>query len=627
MPSYENCYNGNPNVKRDGVEWKYTEEELKEYIKCSKNPAYFIRKYVKIVHLDKGLVEFNLRGYQEKMVNHINDNRFSIILSGRQSGKSVTSAAWILWYVLFHESKTVAVLANKGAIAREILFRITSMLEGVPFFLQPGCKELNKGSIVFSNGSKVIAAATSSSSIRGLSCVTANTFVTVKYEDGHIENTTVDKLLTESSIEILTHYGFKKFDGFRETNRVNRLIRIKTKTRTLECTKNHKLLDSDFLFRRADSLKIGDILVTENDNEEIESITKVFGCEIPVYDAINVEDVHSYYTNGLVSHNCSCVVGDSEVIVKNGDVIETVKMEDLYAKVNVNFNKYENITTGGGDFHMKQQIDLPKIEIKESKYEKIYKDFIEDRRNKEVIGYGERHHIVPRSLGGLDTDDNIVFLSLRDHYFAHKLLVKIHRGENKAKMLKALWFMSTTRKLSLPSRKWEECKRAHIELGKNRIDSEETKAKISAARKEYWKNADIESIKAEWKANGRNENDSKGVSKYIEENRDEFQRRMLKINTDQEKIKKTAAKHRGMKRSVETRTKQSLTNKGKFHFHCPETGKRIQVTSKEEAPIGWKPGTGHKVNNRGKWYNNGKCMKAFRDNEVPDGWTLGRIKQ
>ena len=76
---------------------------------------------------------------------------------------------YLLWYACFHPEKTIAILANKGAVAREMLARITLALENLPFFLQPGCKALNKGSLEFSNNSKIIASATSGSSIRGLS--------------------------------------------------------------------------------------------------------------------------------------------------------------------------------------------------------------------------------------------------------------------------------------------------------------------------------------------------------------------------------------------------------------------------------------------------------------------------
>ena len=103
------------------------------------------------------------------MFEHFNNNRFSIILACRQSGKSISSVGYILWYACFHSEKTIAILANKGATAREMLSRVTLMLENLPFFLQPGCKALNKGSIEFSNNSRIIASATSGSSIRGMS--------------------------------------------------------------------------------------------------------------------------------------------------------------------------------------------------------------------------------------------------------------------------------------------------------------------------------------------------------------------------------------------------------------------------------------------------------------------------
>ena len=162
-------YLGNPNVKRDGVLQAWDPELLKEYQRCMKDPVYFAESYVKVISLDDGLVPFSLYPYQEKMFEHFNEHRYNIVLACRQSGKSISACAYLLWFALFHSEKTVAVLANKGATAREMLSRITLMLENIPFFLQPGCKALNKGSIEFSNNSRIIAAATSGSSIRGLS--------------------------------------------------------------------------------------------------------------------------------------------------------------------------------------------------------------------------------------------------------------------------------------------------------------------------------------------------------------------------------------------------------------------------------------------------------------------------
>jgi len=169
MLSQKESYLGNPNVKRDGVLQQWTPELLKEYKRCMKDPAYFCEQYVKVIALDKGLVPFHLYPYQKDMFKHFEENRFNVVLACRQSGKSISACAYLLWFALFHSEKTIAVLANKGATAREMLSRITLMLENIPFFLQPGSKALNKGSLEFSNNSRIIAAATSGSSIRGMS--------------------------------------------------------------------------------------------------------------------------------------------------------------------------------------------------------------------------------------------------------------------------------------------------------------------------------------------------------------------------------------------------------------------------------------------------------------------------
>jgi hypothetical protein len=162
-------YLGNPNIKKDGIVSNFNEEQVLEYARCMKDPIHFVEKYAKIISLDKGLVPFKLYPYQKKMFRHFEENRFNVILACRQSGKSISACGYLLWFALFQPEKSIAVLANKGATAREMLARITIMLENIPFFLQPGVKALNKSNIDFSNNSRIIAAATTGSSIRGLS--------------------------------------------------------------------------------------------------------------------------------------------------------------------------------------------------------------------------------------------------------------------------------------------------------------------------------------------------------------------------------------------------------------------------------------------------------------------------
>jgi hypothetical protein len=165
----KDAYQGNIQVKRDGVDQEWTQDTILEYDKCRKDIVYFTKTYVKIIALDEGLVNFNLYDYQERLFGTWLKNRFNIVLSSRQSGKSITMVAFILWYALFHSEKTIALLANKHSTAKEMLARFTLMLENIPFFLQPGCKALNKQSVEFSNNSRVVAASSSNSSIRGYS--------------------------------------------------------------------------------------------------------------------------------------------------------------------------------------------------------------------------------------------------------------------------------------------------------------------------------------------------------------------------------------------------------------------------------------------------------------------------
>ena len=160
-------YLGNPNLKAEGVNINFTEDQIKEYMKCSQDPEYFIKKYIKVVSLDDGLVPFNLYDYQKEIVERIHNNRFVIAKLPRQSGKSTTVVSYILHYVLFNQSMNVAILANKQATAREILSRLKLAYEYLPIWLQQGIVEWNKGSLELENGSRILASSTSASAVRG----------------------------------------------------------------------------------------------------------------------------------------------------------------------------------------------------------------------------------------------------------------------------------------------------------------------------------------------------------------------------------------------------------------------------------------------------------------------------
>lgn len=175
------AYRGNPLLKRQGEVIEFTAAHVKEYKRCAKDPVYFAERYIKIVHVDRGLIPIRLYDYQKKLIRMCHDERFLICLACRQSGKSTSTICFLLWYLLFNPSKSVALLANKGATSRMLLARIQLAYYNLPKWLQQGIVDWNKGSFSLENGSRIVAASTSSDSIRGDSfgCVTGDTKITI----------------------------------------------------------------------------------------------------------------------------------------------------------------------------------------------------------------------------------------------------------------------------------------------------------------------------------------------------------------------------------------------------------------------------------------------------------------
>ena len=167
MSKVNEAYLGNQNLKRSNVKHAWTQEQVQEWMKCAKDPVYFIEDYIKIVNVDQGLVNFNLYDYQKDIVELSVDQRFVICKMPRQCGKTTTLVGIMLWYILFHDRYNIAILAHKMQQAREILSRIQLAYEHLPKWIQQGIVEWNKGNIELENGSKILASATSSSAIRG----------------------------------------------------------------------------------------------------------------------------------------------------------------------------------------------------------------------------------------------------------------------------------------------------------------------------------------------------------------------------------------------------------------------------------------------------------------------------
>lgn len=158
-------YRDNPLLKRVGVQVNFTEEQVDEYIKCSKDPIYFA-KYIKIITLDEGVTDFKMYDFQKDMIQTFHKNRFTIMKCPRQVGKTTTTVAYLLWTILFQDAQSIAVLANRGETARGILGKLQLAYENLPMWLQQGVVEWNKGRVELENGSVIIASSTSSSAAR-----------------------------------------------------------------------------------------------------------------------------------------------------------------------------------------------------------------------------------------------------------------------------------------------------------------------------------------------------------------------------------------------------------------------------------------------------------------------------
>jgi hypothetical protein len=143
------------------IKKKYTKRALMhELILCSKSAAYFINTHCFISHPTLGKIQFKLYDFQEECISDYEDNRFNIILKSRQLGLSTTTAAYVLWVVLFHPGKEVVIIANKQKAAHNFMRKIKFMARHLPKQFLPGIVNDSMGEFSFTNESKVSAVAT-----------------------------------------------------------------------------------------------------------------------------------------------------------------------------------------------------------------------------------------------------------------------------------------------------------------------------------------------------------------------------------------------------------------------------------------------------------------------------------
>ena len=162
-------YNGNNQLIHKDIALPLREEHIIEIQKCSNDIIYFIENYCRIISLDKGLVFPELRDYQIEMLENYQNNRFNVVLSGRQTGKSITTLLYLLWILCFKPDNTIGMVANKWAMVSENLNRLLQMFLDLPIWLKPTVKVFNKTSIVTNIGTKVYISTCSADALRGYS--------------------------------------------------------------------------------------------------------------------------------------------------------------------------------------------------------------------------------------------------------------------------------------------------------------------------------------------------------------------------------------------------------------------------------------------------------------------------
>lgn len=568
-----NFYNNNINIKAVGVPVQYTQEQLKEYIKCKDDPIHFIETYCKIISLDLGLVPFKLFDYQKKFILSMHNNNRVCSMQPRQSGKTQVVAAYLLYYTTFNDNKTVAILANKAAASREILSRYQLMFEYLPAFLQQGVKTYNKGDIELENGSKVFTGATSSSGIRGRSCVTGDTKICIEDKD-NIYYTEIINLINNSNF--INKESTMKYSVYITTNIITKKIYVGF----------HKTTTENILTERTDIGSIFDDGYLGSGKLIKRSISK-YGPENFCQELIGIYDTKE----------------EAESVESNIVNKEFTLREDTY---NINIGGNVRISFGEnngfyGKTHSKETLD----QIQETRNKNnlpTYQFKIRNLETNEIyLGFSDVFNKIQLSTNKEDPN------------FNGKLRMEIYKlcYENKLQILNA----------SRHNEGIEKYKR-YLAWTESSADRKLKYSKEVSARL-LGTIQTIEHI----------EKRMASMQVWREENPDLHKEHMDKINKNPEKIKKTAEKHRGMKRSAETCENISKALKGKPSSRkgkvCAKNIETKQIKyfqNIDDIPEGWSTDLKREPSGK-KSFTNGVLYKLYVPGLEPEGWILGGAKK
>jgi hypothetical protein len=288
-------YLGNPLLKKANTPIEFTEDQILEFIKCKEDPVFFAKNYVKIVTLDYGLQPFKMYPFQEKLVERFHKNRFNICKMPRQTGKSTTVVSYLLHYAVFNDNVNIGILANKAATARELLDRLQTAYENLPKWMQQGIISWNKGSLELENGSKILAASTSASAVRGMS---------------------FNILFLDEFAFVPNHIADSFFASVYPT------ITAGKNTKVIVVSTPHGMNHFYRMWHDAEKGK----------NEYI--FTDVHWSEVPGRDSAWKAQTIANTSEQQFKVEFECLSGDTQIEIKNvNDKIESVSMEELYERM------------------------------------------------------------------------------------------------------------------------------------------------------------------------------------------------------------------------------------------------------------------------------------------------------
>jgi len=266
-------YNGNPNLKRAGVEVSWTPEMVEEIIKCSQDVVYFVRNYIKIVNVDRGLIPFEPYDYQVEMLHAMVENRNNVIAMARQSGKCVTEDTEVTIRFLDSDPctmkiKTVHDIARYISINLEKPFLTTINDDNVKKILQ--AFDRNRNSLLS----------------------------TRQNNDG---NEKFIESFCLKGVSVLTDTGWHELSESHKTVKFKKWS-LNTNSFSLDCADNHIVFDKNYNEVFVKNLHVGMEIHTANGLEQVTQIIEN-DVEEHMYDlGVNHID-HRYYTNGILSHN------------------------------------------------------------------------------------------------------------------------------------------------------------------------------------------------------------------------------------------------------------------------------------------------------------------------------------